>query len=84
MGHRTHAALPAAMFESTPANAGARLPFGAKDEAEFEPFLISSTTFGSSGYLPCWPTGTCFVGLEAGIEYGSVFTFGFGLLTATG
>ena len=46
-------------FSNVSLNAGARLPFGAREEAEFlisigrqdAPFLISSTIFGGGGYL---------------------------------
>jgi hypothetical protein len=79
-------------FSNVTLNAGARLPFGAKDEAEFivsigrtdAPFLISSTIFGGGGYLALLANGTGFIGLETSFDYGGVFTFGFGPLTGTG
>lgn len=79
-------------FSNVTLNAGARLPFGSKDEAEFlvsigrsdAPFLISSTIFGGGGYLALLANGTGFIGLETSFDYGGVFTFGFGPLTGTG
>jgi hypothetical protein len=79
-------------FSNVSLNAGARLPFGAKDEAEFivsigrsdAPFLISSTIFGGGGYLALLANGKGFIGLETSFDYGGVFTFGFGPLSGTG
>jgi hypothetical protein len=79
-------------FSNVSLNAGARLPFGATDEAEFivsigrsdSPFLISSTIFGGGGYLALLANGKGFVGLETSFDYGGVFTFGFGPLNGTG
>lgn len=79
-------------FSNVSLNAGARLPFGATDEAEFivsigrsdAPFLISSTIFGGGGYLALLANGKGFIGLETSFDYGGVFTFGFGPLTGTG
>ncbi|WP_338834452.1 hypothetical protein [Bradyrhizobium septentrionale] len=79
-------------FSNVSLNAGARLPFGATDEAEFivsigrsdAPFLISSTIFGGGGYLALLANGKGFIGLETSFDYGGVFTFGFGPLSGTG
>jgi hypothetical protein len=79
-------------FSNVTLNAGARLPFGATDEAEFlvsigradAPFLISSTIFGGGGYLALLANGKGFIGLETSFDYGGVFTFGFGPLSGTG
>lgn len=79
-------------FSNVTLNAGARLPFGPKDEAEFivsigrsdAPFLISSTIFGGGGYLALLANGKGFIGLETSFDYGGVFTFGFGPLSGTG
>lgn len=79
-------------FSNVSLNAGARLPFGAKEEAEFiisigrsdAPFLISSTVFGGGGYLALLANGKGFIGLETSFDYGGVFTFGFGPLLGTG
>lgn len=79
-------------FSNVSLNAGARLPFGATDEAEFivsigrsdSPFLISSTIFGGGGYLALLANGKGFIGLETSFDYGGVFTFGFGPLSGTG
>jgi hypothetical protein len=79
-------------FSNVSLNAGARLPFGATDEAEFivsigrsdAPFLISSTIFGGGGYLALLANGKGFIGLESSFDYGGVFTFGFGPLSGTG
>jgi len=79
-------------FSNVSLNAGARLPFGATDEAEFivsigrsdSPFLISSTIFGGGGYLALLANGKGFIGLETSFDYGGVFTFGFGALSGTG
>jgi hypothetical protein len=79
-------------FSNVSLNAGARLPFGAKEEAEFlisigradAPFLISSTVFGGGGYLALLANGKGFIGLETSFDYGGVFAFGFGPLTGAG
>jgi hypothetical protein len=79
-------------FSNVTLNAGARLPFGAKEEAEFlvsigrsdAPFLISSTIFGGGGYLALLANGKGFIGVETSFDYGGVFTFGFGPLSGTG
>jgi hypothetical protein len=79
-------------FSNVSLNAGARLPFGAREEAEFlisigradAPFLISSTVFGGGGYLALLANGKGFIGLETSFDYGGVFAFGFGPLTGAG
>jgi hypothetical protein len=79
-------------FSNVTLNAGARLPFGAREEAEFlvsigrpdAPFLISSTIFGGGGYLALLANGKGFIGVETSFDYGGVFTFGFGPLSGTG
>jgi hypothetical protein len=79
-------------FSNVSLNAGARLPFGAREEAEFlisigrqdAPFLISSTVFGGGGYLALLANGKGFIGLECSFDYGGVFAFGFGPLTGAG
>ncbi|AWM06102.1 coiled-coil domain-containing protein [Bradyrhizobium symbiodeficiens] len=79
-------------FSNVSLNAGARLPFGAGEEAEFlisigradAPFLISSTVFGGGGYLALLANGKGFIGLETSFDYGGVFAFGFGPLTGAG
>jgi hypothetical protein len=79
-------------FSNVTLNAGARLPFGKGEEAEFivsigrsdAPFLISSTIFGGGGYLALLANGKGFIGLETSFDYGGVFTFGFGPLSGTG